>query len=76
VGEVDRLRAKYGQQVNFVHLEISKDPMSPTPYEAVTVWGLTSEPWTLFADRAGLVAEKYEGPAPYAETEPALQKLL
>jgi hypothetical protein len=27
-------------------------------------------------DRNGLVAEKFEGPAPLAELEPALQKLL
>lgn len=76
LGEVQRLRAKYGQQVNFVHVEIYKDPMTRTPYEAVTEWGLTSEPWVFTVDRAGIVAEKYEGPAPFAELEPALQKLL
>jgi hypothetical protein len=76
VGEVQKLKAKYGEQVNFIHIEIFKDPMTRTPYETVKEWGLTSEPWTFMVDRAGLVAEKFEGPAPLAELEPALQKLL
>jgi hypothetical protein len=76
LGEVQKLEAKFGPQVNFVHVEIFKDPMSRTPYETVNEWGLQSEPWTFFVDRQGLVAEKFEGPAPYAELEPALQKLV
>lgn len=76
LGEVQQLKAKYGQGANFVHVEIFKDPMTRTPYEAVKEWGLTSEPWVFMVDRNGLVAEKFEGPAPLAELEPALQKLL
>lgn len=76
LGEVQKLKAKYGQLANFVHVEIFKDPMSRTPYETVTEWGLTSEPWVFLVDRAGLVAEKFEGPAPFAELEQALQRLL
>ena len=76
LGEVQRLKAKYGSQANFVHVEIFKDPSTRTPYETVTEWGLQSEPWTVLVDRQGLVAEKYEGPAPLSEMEPALQKLL
>jgi hypothetical protein len=76
LGEIQRLKAKFGQQANFVHVEIFKDPMSRTPYEAVTEWGLPSEPWTFMVDRQGNVAEKFEGPAPYTELEPALQKLV
>ncbi len=76
LGEVQRLKARYGQQANFIHIEIFKDPMSRTPYETVTEWGLTSEPWVFLVDSAGLVAAKFEGPAPFAELEPALQRLL
>jgi Thioredoxin-like domain len=76
LGEVQKLKARFGQQASFVHVEIFKDPATRTPYEAVTEWGLTSEPWTFFVDKQGLVAEKFEGPAPYAELEPALQKLV
>ena len=76
LGEVQQLKAKYGAQANFVHVEIFKDASTRTPYETVTEWGLQSEPWTVLVDRQGLVAEKYEGPAPLSEMEPALQKLL
>jgi len=76
LGEIQRLKAKFGPQASFVHVEIFKDPMTRTPYEAVTEWGLPSEPWTFMVDRQGNVAEKYEGPAPYTELEPALQKLV
>lgn len=74
--EVQRLQAEYAPRVDFVHVEIFKDPMSRTPYETVTEWGLQSEPWTFFVDRQGLVAEKLEGPAPYAELKAALQPML
>ena len=76
LGEIQQLKVKHGGQVNFVHVEIFKDPQTRTPYEAVTEWGLTSEPWTFFVDRNGMIAEKYEGPAPFSELDPALQKLL
>jgi hypothetical protein len=74
--EVQRLQAEYAPRVTFVHVEIFKDPASRTPYETVTQWGLQSEPWTFMVDRQGLVAEKFEGPAPYAELKAALQPLL
>jgi hypothetical protein len=76
LGEVQQLQAKYRDRASFVHVEIYKDPMTRTPYEAVTEWGLTSEPWTFIVDRQGAIAEKFEGPAPLAELEPALQRLL
>ena len=76
LGEIQRLKAKFGPQANFVHVEIFKDPSTRTPYETVLEWGLPSEPWTFLVDRQGNVAEKFEGPAPYGELEPALQKLV
>ena len=74
--EVQRLQAEYAPRVTFVHVEIFKDPGSRTPYETVTEWGLQSEPWIFFVDRQGLVADKFEGAAPYAELQAALQPLL
>ena len=76
LGEVQKLKAKYASQVNFVHVEIYKDAMSRTPYETVIEWGLTSEPWTFMIDRKGLMAEKFEGPSPFVELEAALLKLI
>lgn len=76
LGEVQQLKSKYAAQANFIHVEVFKDPQTRTPYEAVTEWGLTSEPWTFMVDRNGNVAEKFEGPAPVTELDSALQKLL
>ncbi len=76
LGEVQQLKTKYGAQASFVHVEVWKDPQKLIPWETVTEWGLTTDPWTFMVDRNGNVAEKYEGPAPFAELEPALQKLL
>jgi hypothetical protein len=76
LGEVQKLKARYGDQVSFIHIEIYKDPMTRTPFETVKEWGLVTEPWVFLVDRNGTVADKFEGPAPYSELEPALQKLL
>lgn len=76
LGEVEKLKAKYGDQASFVHVEIYKDPMTRTPYETVVEWGLQSDPWVFMVDKAGNVAEKFEGPAPFSEMDPALQRLL
>lgn len=76
LGEVQKLEAKYRQDVSFVHVEIYKDPATRTPYETVEEWGLESDPWVFMVDRNGMVAAKFEGPAPFSELEPALQKLL
>lgn len=76
LGEVQSLKATFDRQANFIHIEIYKDPMSRTPFETVSEWKLVSEPWVFMVDRAGLVAEKFEGPAPVSELRPALQRLL
>jgi hypothetical protein len=76
LGEVQRLKARYGERASFVHVEIFKDPAARTPSETVTEWRLTSEPWTFLVDRHGLIAAKFEGQAPFDELEPALQALL
>jgi hypothetical protein len=76
LGEVQKLKAKYGQSANFIHVEIYKDPMTRTPYETVKEWGLLSEPWVFMVDRTGMIADKFEGPAPFSELEPSLQKIL
>jgi hypothetical protein len=70
------LQAKMGDRASFVHVEIFKDPNTRTVWETVNEWKLGTEPWTFLVDRGGLVAEKFEGPAPADELEAALTKLL
>jgi len=76
VDEVGALKRSLGDAVNFVHVEIYKDPQKRVPYETVTEWGLTSEPWVFLVDTRGKVAAKFEGPAPRAEVEEELRRLL
>ena len=76
VEEMSALKRTLGDSVNFVHVEIYKDPQNRVPYETVTEWGLTSEPWVFLVDKRGKVAAKFEGPAPRAEVEEELRRLL
>ena len=76
VEEMSALKRTLGDVVNFVHVEIYKDPQNRVPYETVTEWGLTSEPWVFLVDKRGKVAAKFEGPAPRAEVEEELRRLL
>jgi hypothetical protein len=76
VEEMSALKRAVGDTVNFVHVEIYKDPQNRVPYETVTEWGLTSEPWVFLVDQRGKVAAKFEGPAPRAEVEEELRRLL
>lgn len=76
VEEMSALKRAVGDAASFVHVEIYKDPVKRVPFETVTEWGLTSEPWVFLVDRNGKVAAKFEGPAPRDEVEEALRKLL
>jgi hypothetical protein len=63
-------------KLTFIHSEIYED-LDPTqpPVEAVTEWGLPSEPWVFVVDAKGRIAAKYEGAVSPAELKPVLQKL-
>ena len=76
VEEVQKLKAKVGDKANFIHVEIWKDPLKREPYPTVTEWGLPTDPWVFLVDRNGMVADKFEGPAPLPELEAALAKLF
>ncbi|MBI3968026.1 MAG: thioredoxin family protein [Chloroflexi bacterium] len=72
---VQALQAKYGERVNFIHVEIYKDPHQGIVAEAVEQWHLPSEPWLFLVDANGNVAEKLEGGITLEEVEPAVAKL-
>jgi hypothetical protein len=72
-----QLHTRYADQVNFVHVEIYEAPFDGQRVaKAVQEWSLPSEPWTFVVDKGGTVRERFEGPAPSEELEPALQALL
>ena len=49
------VRPKYGDAINFHHVEIYKDPRNQVLADAVTEWRLPSEPWIFFVDRNGTI---------------------
>ena len=80
---VKELKRRYGDRVNFIHVEIYDNPseiqgdlsrarLSPL----VAEWGLPSDPWTFVIDGKGTVRSKFEGFATKEELEEALIALL
>ena len=78
---MDPLYAKYNDQAIFIHIE---------PYELASLrndnqqqlvpamldWHLTTEPWIFVIDRAGLVADKFEGVIALDEVEQSLVRAI
>lgn len=74
--EAETLQRRYGQQADFVHIEIYKDPSTRELADAVTEWRLQSEPWLFLVDRRGLIYARFEGPYVAWEVEPLLDAML
>jgi hypothetical protein len=67
---------RYHGRVNFVHVEIFKDPQARTINATVLEWNLPSEPWTFVVDGRGLIADRFDGITAGEEIEQALDRLL
>ena len=83
VSVISQLKEQYSGRANFIHVEVVKDPHlieggrhSSAFVEAVTDWGLPTEPWTFIIDEGGLVHAKFESFAALEELANSLQKLL
>jgi hypothetical protein len=75
------LQAKYGDQVNFVHVEIYTGLPDPSVNNwelapAMTAFGLSTEPWIFLLDRNGVVVYRVEGLFTADEVEQHLPTLL
>lgn len=75
-----RLKARYRDQANFIHVEVFADPhliqgdrFSARRVPAVDEWGLPTEPWTFVVDGEGRISAKFEQFTPEAEIEAALK---
>ena len=77
------LRARYPEQVNFIHVEVFENPVemggdltkgrvSPVLEE----WGLMTEPFTFVVDSSGRVSAKFEAFATAEELVEAIEKNL
>ena len=89
---VSRMKDQYSGRVNFIHVEVFKDPHlikggrppaagldggGGSPYvPAVEEWNLPSEPWTFVIDKAGRVYAKFEQFTTEEELEAALLEVV
>ena len=71
-----KLEPKYRGRVDFIHVEIYKDPVQRIPVDAVNEWHLPSEPWFFVVDGKGIVRAKFEGPTSIDELDTALQQVV
>ena len=76
---VDPLFQRYGEQVNFVHVEpyeLAKARQGEiVPVPTVEEWGLQTEPWLFIVDRQGRIAGKFEAIVAVEEVEQVLQRV-
>ena len=78
---IDKMYPAYADKVNFVHVEVYKDLPNPDlskPQiaDAMTAWGLKTDPWTYLLDKDGVVVWRVEGLVTTDEVQAALDKLL
>lgn len=80
---IEHLKEVYGEQVNFIHVEIYDKPQEATrdlrsarPSPTVTEWRLPSEPWVFVVDGRGSIAARFEGFVTLDELEPELRQVL
>lgn len=77
----NELQQKYGDQVNFVHVEIYTGLPDPSRNNwevapAMTAFGLSTEPWLFLIDRKGIVVYRVEGLFTVDEIEQYLPSLV
>lgn len=72
---------KYGDKVNFIHIEPydlqkarSGEGLEPVP--AMLEWDLQTEPWVFVVDGQGRIAGKFEGIMGVDEVEAVIQQIL
>ncbi|MDO8532693.1 MAG: hypothetical protein Q7T26_11130 [Dehalococcoidia bacterium] len=73
---VQTVQPLYAREMDFVHIEIWKDPIKRIPLETVTEWGIQNDPWVFLIDRNGAVRYKLSGLVTVDEMEEAIQQTL
>ena len=85
VEDLSRLREQFGEQANFVHVEVYRDPHliqaggrpgKDDVVDAVKEWGLPTEPWTFVIDSNGVVHAKFESYVPPETIGASLRELI
>jgi hypothetical protein len=70
-----KLEPQYKGRVDFIHVEIYKDPAQRIPVDAVNEWRLPSEPWFFIIDEKGIIRAKFEGPTGMSELQDAINSV-
>ena len=80
---VSELSTVYGEQVNFVHIDLYENPdeiqgdlSRGVPSPVLAEWGLISQEWTFVFDGDGRITARFENFAPKEELVPELEKVL
>jgi hypothetical protein len=77
VDVAEQLKAEYGDQAEFIHMEIFRDNDINKGFRPqIATWRLPTEPWVFTIDRKGKVAARLEGAYSAGELEDAIQKAL
>jgi hypothetical protein len=73
----EQLKAEYGEQVEFIHMEIYRDNDIDKGFRPqVAAWRLPSEPWAFAIDADGKVAARLEGAFSARELDQAVRSAL
>jgi hypothetical protein len=72
---VKQARQQVGDRVNFIHIEVYQEFEPLVLADEITVWGLTSEPWTFVLNSDGAVTARLGGPLAVSELMAAVAPL-
>ncbi|MSQ25365.1 MAG: hypothetical protein EXR49_03685 [Dehalococcoidia bacterium] len=80
---VQRIKAHYAAQMNFIHIEIFDRPDlliqgqgTQRLRQTVVEWRLPTDPWAFLVTAQGAVYERFEGFAPEYELQQSIQAML
>jgi hypothetical protein len=68
-----KLQATYGSRLEFIHIEVYKDPATRQVSDTMVEWNLRNEPWFFLIDARGLISSKFEGPSSLQELDAAIK---
>jgi hypothetical protein len=69
-------RGEFGDEANFIHIEVYDDFQELTVVKEMAEWGLETEPWVFVLDREGRVVARFSGPLSPEELMSALRPLF
>jgi len=72
---MSELQRRYGDSVNFIHIEIYPGDDTSKPVGTFDEWHLSTEPWAFFIDAQGKIVDRFDGGLGLTELDPAVRQL-